>query len=106
MQKSRSGKNVYIDDWKVYFDNDDLKNYLYAAAAMGPVALLAAFDSAAILIGGIAGTALARIADWLAIAGEISMGAICYKITYCTLMGKGFYIGIDWSVPTPVFGKF
>lgn len=104
---TQSEKNVFVDDWKIYFDNQDLHDYLYAAAAMGPVALMAAFDSLIALMSGPIGVALAAFLDGIALfAGEIYLGDICYKIVYCTLNGKGFYIGFDWSVPAPAFGEW
>lgn len=89
---------VEVKDWKVYFTLDEVKMYFFAAASTGPVALAAALDSVAFLLGG---PVSATIAIVLSIIGAATLVNLCYLITQAVVLKKGIYIGITWNGAFP-----
>lgn len=89
---------VYVSDWKVYFSNEDINAFLFAAAQIGPEALAAALDAVATMMGGPVGTVIGTILD---IVGAASLANLCYLIIQAEADGEGIYIGIDWSTGFP-----
>ncbi|WP_234124660.1 hypothetical protein [Clostridium hydrogenum] len=86
--------NVYVSNWKVYFSNEDVNAYLFAAAETGPEALAAALDGLATLMGGPVGTVIGVVLDVL---GASALARLCYLIIQAEVNDQGIYIGINWN---------
>ncbi|WP_206921972.1 hypothetical protein [Alicyclobacillus suci] len=78
----------------VYFSHDDVDAYLFAAASVGPAALMAALDALATLTGGPVGAGLSLILDVL---GASSLAGFTYMCVQAEYNGQGVYIGLTWN---------
>jgi len=85
---------LHVSDWKIYFDVYDVHSYLFAAAQIGPAAIMAALSALGSVYPGV-GTVVG------AIVGVVGGGAIIYTVFQAVAMNKGVYIGIDWDGPFP-----
>jgi len=96
IDESAISTKVYVEDWKVYFTYDEVLTLLFAAAQIGPAAMVAALSALGTAIGGLVGTTVA------AILGYITAASFCYLVIRAVSMKKGVYIGLDWDGPFPV----
>lgn len=85
---------VYVEDWKVYFSNDEVKMYFFAAASIGPAALAAALNSVVFMLGGPVATTISLV---LSIIGAASLLNLTYLVIQAGTQGKGIYIGVTWN---------
>lgn len=88
---------VHVSNWKVYFTNNEVNEFFFAAASIGPASLYAAIVSVSTAIAGPAGTVLSTVAS---ILGAASLSRLCYLILQANKLKKGIYIGVQWN------GKF
>ncbi|MBR0092099.1 MAG: hypothetical protein IJP92_10405 [Lachnospiraceae bacterium] len=91
----QTNERVYVSDWKIYFDAIDVQSYLFAAAQIGPAAIIAALSALGSSVPG-AGTVVG------AIVGVFGASTIIYYVFQAVSLGKGMYIGVDWNGPFPV----
>ncbi|MCA1031172.1 hypothetical protein LCL95_09070 [Bacillus timonensis] len=88
---------VSVKNWKVYFTHGEVRMY-FAAAAAGPVALGAALNSVAFLLGGPVGSTISLV---LTIIGTATLVNLCYLILQAEIRKQGIYIGVNWNGPFP-----
>lgn len=89
--------NVFVEDWKIYFTLDEVQMYFFAAAQIGPAAIIAALAGLGTSIGGPVGTAIGTV------VGYVSGAAFAYLVLRAVSLGKGVYIGLEWDGIFPVF---
>ena len=77
MAQKQKAANVWLEDWKICFDNQDLKDYLAAAAGMGATALIAEFESLSAMLGGPIGMLITSVIAALGGANPVDM---CWEI--------------------------
>lgn len=85
---------IHVSNWKVYFTNGDVHATLFAAAQVGPAAIVAALSALGSVYPGV-GTVIG------AAVGVIGGGTIVYWVFQAVCLGKGLYIGVDWNGPFP-----
>ncbi len=85
---------VHVSNWKIYFTYDDVMGSLFAAAQIGPAAIIAALSAVGSAVPG-AGTVVG------AVIGLIGASTIIYFVFQAAALEKGLYIGIDWNGPFP-----
>lgn len=92
---------VHVDNWKIYFTNDDVKGLLLSAAQAGPAAMVAAFTALGSVYPGV-GNMVGSI------VGLFGGAAIAYWVVQAATLNEGLYIGIDWNgpYPNPVVGTW
>lgn len=89
--------NVFVRNWKVYFTHDEVMATLFAAAQIGPAAIVAALAALGTSIGGPVGAVIGTI------VGYISGAGFAYLVLRAGTSGKGVYIGLEWDGPFPVY---
>lgn len=87
---------VHVSNWKVYFTYEEVMASFFAAAQVGPAAIVAALASLGTAIGGPVGAAIGTI------VGYISGADFLYLVLRAATLKKGIYIGLDWDGPYPV----
>ena len=85
---------LHVEDWKIYFDLGDVHAFLFAAAQVGPAAIMAALSALGSVYPGV-GTVVG------AIVGLFGGGTIIYWVFQAVALEKGLYIGVDWNGPFP-----
>ena len=89
---------LHVSNWKVYFTNHDVNKFLFAAASIGPAALMAAIVSLSSMVAGPVGTVISAV---LSVLGAASLSRLCYLVIQANTLGKGVYIGVTWNGPFP-----
>ena len=87
---------VHVSDWKVYFTYEEVMASFFAAAQIGPSAIIAALAGLGTAIGGPVGATIGTI------VGYISGADFLYLVLRAAALKKGVYIGLDWDGPFPV----
>lgn len=93
---------VYVKNWKVYFTYDEVMATFFAAAQIGPSAIIAALAGIGTAIGGPVGTTIGTI------VGYISGADFLYLVLRAAALKKGIFIGLDWDglFPVPTQGTW
>lgn len=87
-------ERLHVSDWKIYFSNDDIYAFLFAAAQVGPAAIIAALSALGSIYPGV-GTVIG------AFIGLFGASSIIYMVFQAVALKKGLYIGVDWNGPFP-----
>ncbi|KZE75042.1 hypothetical protein AV654_27195 [Paenibacillus elgii] len=86
--------NLHVSDWKIYFNQDDIQQYLFVAAGVGVPAFIIALEGISLILGP-AGPIITTI---LTIAGYSGMANLCYLVLQSKYNNqKGVYFGISWN---------
>lgn len=86
--------NLHVSDWKIYFNQDDIQQYLFVAAGIGVPAFIIALEGISLILGP-AGPIITTI---LTIAGYSGMANLCYLVLQSKYNNqKGVYFGITWN---------
>ncbi|WP_341277747.1 hypothetical protein [Paenibacillus sp. FSL H8-0537] len=86
--------NLHISDWKIYFNQNDIQQYLFVAASIGVPAFIIALEGVSVILGP-AGPILTTV---LTIAGYGGMSNLCYLIIQSKYNSQsGVYFGISWN---------
>lgn len=86
--------NLHVSDWKIYFNQDDIQQYLFVAAGIGVPAFIVALEGISLILGP-AGPIITTI---LTIAGYSGMANLCYLVLQSKYNNqKGVYFGISWN---------
>lgn len=86
---------LHVSNWKIYFNNGDVHSFLYAAAQIGPSAIIAALSALGTTYPGVGNVVGALI-------GVIGGGTIVYYVLQAVALNKGLYMGVNWNGPFPV----
>ncbi|ANY66499.1 hypothetical protein BBD42_08535 [Paenibacillus sp. BIHB 4019] len=86
---------IFLQDSKIYFTQEDIDLYLFVAAGIGPEALAAALSAVAFLFGGPVGSVITLA---LTLIGIGTLTNLCYLIIQAKVNNKnGVYIGLNWD---------
>lgn len=85
---------IFYEGGIVYFTNDDVDAFLFAAASVGPEAVYAALMALGTVSLGPVGTALTIAVGAL---GFPSLAQFCYYVIQAATMNQGVYIGVEMN---------
>lgn len=92
--------NISINGTVIYFTFSDVGSLLIRAAAMGPVALLAALNGIAWMFGGPIGGTIGLV---LSIVGMATIANLAVLIVQGYVRHQGIYFGITWNWVFPSY---